>query len=393
MAATAMAAPLADLRVLELCEGIAGPYASGMMAALGASVIKAERPGRGDRARRWGPFPKDEPHPDSSGLFIFLNGGKRGVTLDPESPSGRRLLLRLAAQVDVVFQDGPGPLAWEEIAAVNPGAILVTISPFGAGGPYEGYSGAEVVYQALCGLAYITGEPSREPLAVGVPLAQYAAGQLAFAAALTAHYHSLRTGRGQNAEVSLLEAAVTIMEHAPAMWTYRHRVRRRAGNLGGVAGWGIYPCRDGYVGVISGLGEAYEAFLEWMGLTDPKFLAWAARTEYADEMHAAILSRLGGGDKREVFQEAQARGIPFGYVCTVEDLLASPQLASRGFFREGEHHTAGRLGLPGPPFIMSDAPWLTAPAPRLGEHNPEVFCRELGLSGDELARLRAAWVV
>jgi len=388
-----MAGALEGIRVLDLTEGIAGPYATGLMAGLGAEVIKIEQPGLGDPARRWGPFPADLPHPERSGLFLCLNGGKKSVTLDTGSPTSRRLLLRLVATAEIVFQEQPGLLRFDELASQAPNIILVTVSPFGTEGPYAGYTGAEAVYQALCGLAHITGEPSREPLTVGAPLAQYSAGQLAFAAALTAYYHRLSGGQGQEVEVSLLEAATTIMEHAPAIWSYRKRVRRRLGNLGGLAGWGIYACRDGYVGVISGLGQAYESFLEWVGLTDPKFRSWAARTEHADEMHAAIVAFLADRNKREVFQEAQAMGIPFGYVCTVADLAASPQLAARGFFSEVEHPVAGRLPLPGTPFLRSETAWRAAPAPALGEHNGEVLCGELGLSRQELGRLRQAGVV
>ncbi len=393
MAAITMAGALEGIRALDLTEGIAGPYAAALMAGLGAEVIKVERPRLGDVARRWGPFPADRPHLEGGGLFLYLNGGKKGVTLATDSASGRRLLMRLAATADIVFQDQGGPLGWQELRAESPQVVLVSVSPFGVGGPYEVYHGAEAVYQALCGLVYITGEPSREPITVGAPLVQYAAGQLAFAAALTAYYHRLQGGQGQQVSVSALEAGATIMEHAPAIWSYRKRVRRRLGNLGGLAGWGIYPCRDGYVGVISGLGQAYESFLEWMGLTDPKFLSWAARTEHADEMHAAIVGFLADKGKQEVFQEAQARGIPFGYVCTVEDLAASPQLAARGFFREVDQPDGGRRKVPGPPFLMSEAPWRAAAAPRLGEHNEEVLCQGLGLSKGELSRLRAAGVV
>lgn len=387
-----MAGPLTPIRILDITEGVAGPYATALMAGLGAEVIKVEPPSLGDPARRCGPFPDDRPHAEHSGLFLYLNAGKKGVTLDATSPSGRRLLLRLAATAEIVFQGQSGPLPFDEIVAARPESILATVTPFGAGGPYSPHQGAEAVYQALCGLAYITGEPSREPLTVGVPLSQYAAGQLAFAAALTAYLHRLHSGEGQQVEVSILEAATTIMEHAPAIWSYRKRVRRRLGNLGGLAGWGIYPCRDGYLGVISGLGQTYDSFLDWLGLTDPKFRNWAARTEYADEMHAAIIAFLADRGTRELFEEAQARRIPFGYVCTVEDLAASPQLRARGFYQELEH-PAGRLKLPGPPFLMSETPWQTARAPLLGEHNQEVFCHGLGLSKQDLSRLRQAGVL
>lgn len=388
-----MSGALEGLRLIDLTEGIAGPYATALFAGLGADVLKIERPAGGDVARRWGPFPGDNPDPESGGLFLYLNGGKRSLTLDVGSSSGRPLFQRLVASADIVFAGEGTPIDYASLSAARPDIIVAWVTPFGRRGPYGHFRGAEAVYQALCGLAFITGEPSREPLCVGVPLAQYAAGQLAFSAAMTAVHHRLQAGEGQEVDISILEAAVTVMEHAPATWSYRKRLRRRSGNLGGLAGWGIYPCRDGQIGVISGLGEAYETFLDWAGLSDPKFRAWSARTEYADEMHAAILGRLADRGKQELFEEAQARGIPFGYVCTVEDLAQSAQLAARGFFVELEQPRAGRVRLPGAPFIMSETPWRQAPAPTLGEHNEAVLCGELGLPRSHLPRLRAAGVI
>ncbi|MBI1886720.1 MAG: CoA transferase [Chloroflexi bacterium] len=393
-----MPAALDGLRVIDLTQGVAGPYATNLFAGLGADVIKVEPPGAGDFSRRLRPFPEDRPDGEGSGLFHYLNAGKKSVTLDTAGRSGQALLHKLAATSDIVIEEastagGGSPLDYETIQAVKPEVIVTSVTSFGGDGPYHDFAGSEIVYQALCGLAFMTGEPSREPLMVGVPLAQYAAGQLACVATLTAFYHRLESGEGQRVDVSVFEAATTIMEHAPAIWSYRRIVRKRMGNLGGLAGWGIYPCRDGYVGVISGLGQTYDSFLDWLGLTDPKFRSWAARTVHADEMHAAIVGWLADRSRHDVFREAQARGFPFGYVCTVEDLAQSPQLEARGFFQAVEHPRLGRLTVPGAPFLMSGTPWRTERAPRLGEHNEAVFCGELGVSRQELARLAAAGVV
>jgi crotonobetainyl-CoA:carnitine CoA-transferase CaiB-like acyl-CoA transferase len=392
MAATVMAPALEGIRVLDLAAGIAGPYATALMVGLGAEVVKVERPGVGDLARRWGSFRGDRPSTGLGGLFLYLNGGKKGITLDADSATGRRLLTRLAGSFDIVFADEKPAPPYETLAEANPEVVYVRVRSFGGDGSYEAYSGAEIVYQALCGLAYLTGEPSREPLALGLPVVQYAAGQLAFGAALTAWYHRLQCGEGQEVEVSLLEAGATIMEHGPAIWSYRRKVRRRVGNTGGLAGWGLYPCKDGYVGVISGLGDAYEKFLDWVGLKDEKFRSWAARSIHADEMHAAIISFLADRGKKEVFEEGQAKGLPFGYVCDAADLMASRQLESREFFVAVEDGI-GSVEAPGAPFVMSGGKWSTTAAPAAGQHNEEVLCGGLGLSGQDLGRLRQAGVV
>jgi benzylsuccinate CoA-transferase BbsE subunit len=379
---------LSGMRTLELGEGFALACAGSFFAALGAEVIKVEPPGRGDRLRMAGPFLDGQPDREASALFAFLNGAKRSVTLDFSSRTGRALLGRLADGCDVVLHSLQPAEAEAVFARVPHRAVLVSVTPFGAEGPYAGLPATELTLQAMMGLAYMTGEPHREPLQVGVPLASYVSGQTAFIAALAACLGSSRAG----ADVSMFESAAAVLEHAPMTWAYRRRVWKRRGNWSGIAGWGVYPCADGYAAVISGIGAAYARFRELVGLTDPAFAVSSARTQRASELDAAILSWLEGRTRREVFAEGQRRRLPFGYVAHPEDIMESPQLRARDFFVELESESGRRVRLPGAPYRMSECVWRWDRPPRLGEHSAEVY-GALGLGGRALLTLRQQGVI
>jgi crotonobetainyl-CoA:carnitine CoA-transferase CaiB-like acyl-CoA transferase len=388
---------LEGIRVLDLSEWVAGPYCGRLLAGFGADVLKVERPGAGDCARRAGPFPSDVPNPEASGLFLYLNTGKRGITLDWSSPTGRELLRRLAAEADVVIESA-GPEAMAALGFDDAGRerdfsslILASVSDFGWTGPYAGYRGTEAVVLALSGLMSVTGNPEREPLKNGGYLASYGCGQYAFTATLAALFGDT----GEHIETSVLDNAITITEVYPQMTAATGELRRRMGNLAG-PGWGLYPCADGWVSVAIEFRRDLARVAAALGipeLDDPKFddYAWGY-TQHADEMEALLLGWLLPRTRREIYDVAQANHLAWGYVAFPEEMLADEQLQAREFFDAIEHPVAGRLPYPGPPFRMSETPWSTTRAPLLGEHNVEVFDR-LGVSKDELMMLRASGVV
>jgi len=362
---------LEGVQALEAGEGLAIAYAGHLLARLGAVVWKVEPP-RGDPIRALGPFPDDVPHPERGAHHLFYNGGKRSLALDPERRGDRALLGRLARAADVLLVDAAWAEATRAGALARRGAVAVVVTPFGLTGPYRDLPACDLVLQAMMGLAYITGEPDRPPLPLGLPVAELTAGQLAAGIALACLWRRRQGGRGFLVDLSCWEAALTAMEHSPMAWSYQRRVWRRRGNLGGLAGWGLYPCRDGYVGVISGLGDAYLRFLAMVGppLDDPRFRSMSARSRHAEEMHAAILSWLAERGREEVVREAQARRLPFGYLHTAADLLASPQLRARRFFGVVRQPGLGPLTVPRAPFRARGARLRLAPAPRLDAHRP-----------------------
>ena len=394
---------LDGLKVLDLTHYVAGPYATRLMAAQSAEVIKVERPAIGDGARRAGPFPDDVPHPEKSALFLYLNTGKKSVTLNLKNGASNPILRRLLEWADVLVENfRPGVLErlgldYESVAAVNPGLVMTSISNFGQTGPYRDYGAREINLYAMGGLMYITGDPEREPLHMAARLAQYGAGQNAFAGTLGALLHRDITGIGQHVDVAISEYLATILENALSQYSYTGSNFRRTGNRGyGRAAWGPYPCQDGYVGVIAGPDHKWPEMAELMGiaeLAEERFGDRAGRAENADELDSLMLPWLMQHDRHEIFERAQHRGLAFAYVAAPEDILGWEHLRERGFFGSVVHPKAGGLEHPMMPWRVEDGGWELDAAPMLGQHNIDVYCGMLGYSKAELVRMRGVGVL
>ncbi len=393
---------LTGIRVLDLSQDIAGPYMTRLMAGMGADVVKVEPPS-GDPSRRVGPFPGHIPHRDKSALYLYLNTSKKGITLDWSSATGRDLLVRLVEGSDLVVESfRPGTLddlglGYDGLSQVNGRVVLTSITPFGQNGPYSQLPAEELTLYAMSGLMYLTGEPDEEPLKEGPAVTQYGAGQMGLVGSLAALWQAEMTGEGQHVDVSMSENNTAILENAVAAYSYTGRVVPRTGNRGyGRAAWGIYPCRDGYVGVIAGPDRRWPAMVDLTGipeLGDPRFASRRGRLDYADEIDAYLMPWMLDHDKEDIFTRAQELGLAFSYVATPQDLLHNVQLEARDYFSSVAHGEAGEYAYPGPPFRVSDSSWELRPAPTPGQHNREVFCGSLGLSDAELVLLRANGVI
>lgn len=400
---------LEGLKVLDLSHYVAGPYATRLMAAQGAEVIKVERPGTGDPARRMGPFPGEVPHREKSALFLYLNTGKKSVTLNLKNGASEPIMHRLLEWADVLVENfRPAVterlgLDYESVAAVNPGVVMTSISNFGQTGPYRDYGAREINLYAMGGLMYITGDPDREPLHMAARLAQYGAGQNAFAGTMGALLHRDLSGRGQHVDVAISEYLATILENALSQYSYTGSNFRRTGNRGyGRAAWGPYPCRDGYVGVIAGPDHKWPEMAELMGiaeLAEERFDDRAGRGENADELDALMLPWLMEHDRHEIFERAQHAGLAFAYVSTPRDILGWEHLRAREFFAEVKHTEAGVLEHPTLPWNVEQHPHPRGegtsmlPAPTLGQHNGDVYCGMLGYSRGDVVRMRGMGVV
>ena len=395
---------LEGLKVLDLTHYVAGPYATRLMAAQGAEVIKVERPGVGDPSRRIGPYPDEIPSREKSALFLYLNTGKKSVTLNLKNEASKPILHHLLEWADVLVESfRPAVterlgLDYDSVAAVNPGLVMTSISNFGQTGPYRDYGAREINLYAMGGLMYITGDPDREPLHMAARLAQYGAGQNAFAGTMGALLYRDFSGAGQHVDVAISEYLATILENALSQYSYTGSNFRRTGNRGyGRAAWGPYPCRDGYVGVIAGPDHKWPEMAELMGITElaeERFDDRAGRGENADELDALMLPWLMQHDRHEIFERAQHRGLAFAYVATPEDILGWEHLRERGFFTEVEHQEAGALEHPTLPWRVGggDVKNMDA-APTLGQHNSDVYCGMLGYSRDDVVRMRGMGVV
>ncbi len=390
-----MEGPLTGTRVVDLSQYIAGPYCGRILAGFGADVIKVEPPD-GDPIRRWGPFVDAAPDPETGALHLYLNQGKRSVTLDLDTEAGRAVLRQLLATADVLVESfRPGVLAdlgfgYQQLKEEFPGLLYVSVTPFGQTGPYAQYLGWEITTYALSGLMYITGEPDREPLKNGGYLGQYGAGQNAYIATLAGLWERASSGLGQHVDVSVFEHATSLLEMTDMAYIYAGQVYPRSGN-GSRAAWGIYPCADGFVGVVSGPLRRWAnvaTLMEEPLLSDSRYQQAGSQSELRDEIDALMLPWLVTHNKEEIYQQAQALGLPFGYVATPADLFRNEQLQYREFFHTVEHPVAGTLRYPSVAAHFTDGLWESRRAPLLGEHTDKVV-EALGHDAGSRARLSA----
>ena len=411
---------LGSFRVLDLADE-KGFMCGKVLADMGADVIKVERPG-GDAARSIGPFYHDDPNPEKSLSWLFANMNKRGVTLDVASSEGRELVRRLAATSDFVIESfDPGylddlGLGYAALSELNPRVILTSITPFGQEGPHAHHKVTDIVGMARGGLMYMTGDPDRPPLRVGIPQAFLHGGVEGAAASMIAHYHRESTGEGQHVDVSIQECVVWTNMDATGYWPLLRTYKRRGGTVNtsptGVRIRSLWPCKDGFVtfsvsgGGVSAVRTA-TSFVEWMDQhgAAPQFLKdmdWATeydRTvvtqELVDKTEAVVQAFLMTKTKAELFDEGLKRQLRLGSAADGKDMAESAQLAAREYFVDVEHPSlGGSIRYPGPFLKMSETPIrIRRPAPRIGEHNQAVYGDELGLSGSEIEALIARGVI
>lgn len=395
---------LSDITVIDLTHHVAGPYCTRLLASFGAQVIKVERPDGGDPARRRGPFPDDVPHPERSSLFLHLNTGKRGATLNLKTTAGKKLLEELVTKADILVENfAPRVmpslgLGYERLAELNPRLIMTSIANFGSSGPYRDWRAANITLLAMGGLMYVTGQSHREPLAMAGAQAEYLGGQTAFTATMAALYAREVSGQGAHVEVSLMEAVAASLEHVLPLYSFLGAVRRRSGgrHLLGYPRDDLMPCQDGHVAVgpASYGMESLALLMERPELAeDPLFQDGRLRQERADEFEALLGPWLATQTRAQVLERAQELRVPLAPVLSPGELLDDPQLVARGFFVSLDHPEAGPLPYVGNPFTMSETPGQLDRAPLLGEHNHEVFCQGLGLSPEDLVRLREQGII
>ena len=398
-----MDAVLEGVRVLDLTHCIAGPYCTRLLAGFGADVLKIEPPG-GELGRRMGPFFHDDPGPDSSLLFAYLNAGKRSLSLNLKGTEGRDILVSLLSETDLLVENfAPRvmpslQLDYETLREVAPHLVMVSISNFGQTGPYRNYKATDIVEYALGGLMYIFGAYEREPLKHAFNQAQFKAGTDAASASLMALYHQRLTGRGQHVDVSIQEAVATGLRDVVNNYTYTGAIRRRQPNHSGDL-QRLRATSDGYLLPNPGLGGGlnWDSFVEFLGLPqldDDRFRTPSARLENAEELGSILDEHFIRQNKYEMFYGSHERRFIFGVIQSAQEVLKDPQFAHRGFFVDAERPVMGNLKFPEAPFSMEATPWLSGqPAPSIGQHNAEVLGERLGFTSDELAHLRFQGVV
>lgn len=401
-----MSGPLEGFTILDLTTGIAGPYATKLFSDYGARVIKIERPGLGDWSRRIGPFPGDDPDPERSGMFLTLNTGKESVTLDLSTPSGQNIVLRLAAQADLIvesFRAGTLErlgLPPERFAAAST-AGLVRISNFGQTGPHRDFEADDLLIYAASGVLQVTGDPHREPVALGLFAPLFLAGAIAAPMAVAALTASRRDGAQEVVDVSMQEALAGSMDRGgPNLVSFQYTgalmVERREPVRINALPNGVYPCADGYIQVTTQT-IWFERFCRVIGkpewITDPRIADHLNDpASIGDEVDMAFYEWLLPRTKQQAMEEAQDAGWPLSALNMPADVYRDPHFRARGFFTTIEHPVAGSVELPGIAVRFGDTPGELRRAPLLGEHNLAVL-QSLGYTPAEVAALRWRGVI
>ena len=404
------------IRVLEIATGIAGPFCAKMLADYGAEVIKVERPRWGDSSRHSGSLPQPEGQIEKSweqsALFLHLNTNKKGVTLDLESSSGQDLFRRLVADSHILIESFPPGametlgLGFHTLKQLKPDIVMTSVTPFGQTGPHKDYQFTELTIFAAGGAMYREGGPEREPLKYGGEMAQYFAGVAAASATTAASFKACMTGRGEWIDISIQECMAghphQAGRRAPFAYSGDLDIRTRPRSPGGEGretyAVGTFRCKGGYVSFLP-LGPRM-----WPNLTrmidrpsltgDARFSTPEDRGANRDELEGIFQDWFDAHTWEEVLTAAQREGLPCGPVLTTDQVLSNEQFRAREFFVDIFHQDAGTLAYTGPPFRLSDAPRQEdRPAPRLGQHNGEVFSDILGISDQELAELREQGVI
>ncbi len=405
-------AALEGLRVLDL-SGAMGNYCGKMFADMGADVILVEPP-RGTRLRFEPPFLGDVAGSERSLAYAYHNTSKRGVTLNLDTTDGQHLLRKLVATADLVIEtEKPGVmqargLGYKALSDIRPGVVVVSITPFGQSGPYAQYESEDLIGLALGGLLYLGGYPDAAPTRVYGNQAYLCASIYGAVGALLAVLEAESSGTGQHVDVSMQECVVLALENAVQFYDLEGTVRKRYTGEQRFAGTGSFECKDGYVYLMAG-GIGANMFwarsVDWLSdekipgverlrgeeWTKVDFLKSNEAKQYFREMFVPWSKTK---TKAYLYHEGQRRHIPIAAINAPVDLLDNKQLQHRKHFVEVMHHLRDKpMVMPGAPYKLSETPWcIQRPAPRLGEHNAEIYA-ECGVNSADLQRLASAGVV
>jgi len=402
---------LSGLRVVELGDFIAAPYCTKLMADLGAEVIKIEETGKGDSTRGYGPFPGDEPHPEKSLLFAYMNTNKKGITLDVSSPQGKKVFKELLKETDVLVESNPPKvmddlgLDYNSLASVNPALIVTSITRFGQTGPYRDYKATDMVSFHFGGIGYPTpgdveDPDSNPPLKAPGHQADFMGGITGAAGTMSAVLAREVTGRGQQVDVSILEALLRAMGNATVSYFSRGETPSRIAGVGRpIASRKPLLAKDGYYTVQMFADHFWESMKKILGYPD-----WAeseifnerqARMENQDAILPFFEEWSKDYTRDELYQILQVENhMPSLPVNSVSELFTTPHFVERGTFIEMEHPQIGKFKAAAPPHNLSATPWqMTSPAPSLGQHNEEIICGKLGYSKEDLLRMSQLRVI
>lgn len=397
-----MTQPLADIRVVDVTQALAGPYCTMTLGDLGADVIKVEPPGRGDMSRGWGPpFVNGE-----SAYFLSTNRNKRGITVNFKTAEGQQILHQLLEKADVFVVNIPrmkslekARLDPETLQALNPRLVYCAISGYGHTGPKAGRGGYDVVAQGEAGLMSLTGEPQGGPVRFPTPMADISAGIYAAMGVLAALLARERTGQGQFVDVALLDSQVTWLANLAGSYFATGQRPPRLGNAHpSITPYQPFRCKDKHIIIGVGTERLWQRFCALLGvqetlMVDPRFATNAQRNAHRSELVPLLEEILQKEDAAHWLEQLAANDIPSGPINSPDETLADPQVAARGMIVELAHPLAGLVRSVGNPIHLSESPvTYRLPPPWLGQHNEDVLS-SLGYESEQIERLREKGVI
>lgn len=382
---------LSGVRVLDFTQVLAGPFCTMNLADFGAEVIKIERPGTGDGSRIFGPFVNGQ-----SGYYTLVNRGKKGITLDLKR--GKDIIYDMVKKCDIVVENfKPGVMdklgySYEKLKEINPGIIYCSISGFGQDSPMRDLPAYDIVAQGMSGMMSITGYPDTPPARVGSSLGDVSAGLYAVTAILVALYNRERTGKGQYVDVALLDSVFAFVETNVVRYTIGGVHPTRVGARHPLsAPFDIYRCKDAHVIIAVASDPHFAKLCEMIGqpdlIKDPKFDSDPHRSENDVELKAILEKFFADYTVAEAIEMMQARSIPCGPLCTVDEACENPSILKREMLVEIDQPGMGKVKITGNPMKLSETPADPRhPAPLLGQDTKEVLHDIFGYSDEQISQ-------
>jgi crotonobetainyl-CoA:carnitine CoA-transferase CaiB-like acyl-CoA transferase len=403
-----MRLPLAGLRVLDLTRVLAGPWATQLLADLGAEVLKIERPGVGDETRAAGPpFLKDRTGADTSDSAYFLsaNRGKKSVAINIAAPRGQGLIRQLAASCDVLVENYMvGKLAeygldYASLRSVNPRLVYCSITGFGQTGPYREMPGYDFVFQAMGGMMSITGEPDGTPQKVGVAFSDLMTGMYASTAILAALRHRDTSGHGQHIDLSLFDTQIAALANMNMNYLIANRVPKRMGNAhANLVPYQVFRCSDGDIVVAAGNDNLFRGLCRGLGQPalsdDARFKTNPDRVRNRDDLITILAGLFLTGTAAKWIERLRAESVPVGPINNLQQVFADPHVQDHKMVVTVEHPVAGPVPLVANPIRLSETPIAYEnPPPLLGQHTGDVLRNMLGLTDANIEELETQRII
>ena len=395
-------APLAGITVLDLTQFEAGPSCTEALAWHGANVIKVEEPRRGDQGRSG-----ISERPDMDSLyFILLNCNKRSLTCNLKAEKGKAVLRRLIEKADVLIENfAPGAIeklgfGWEELHAINPRLVFAQVKGFATDGPYGNYLSFDMIAQATGGVMSITGEPDGVPIRPGATIGDTGTGLHMCVSILSALFQRERTGKGRHLQIAMQDAMTNYCRVTFSRQPLMDGPAPRIGNsVASGAPGGLFPCKGGgpndhcFIFCQRDITHHWERICRAMGredmIADPRFSNGHDRVRHKAEIEGIVTEWTLRHTKREVMEKIGGAGVPAGAVFDIQDLITNEDMHRRGIMQTIEHPARGAVVVPAWPVRFGGRPMDVTTAPLLGQHNEAVLGELLGMSGEDVAGLRA----